>query len=60
MPTLYMTIGAVVSMVTGKDPHSDSELYIGRWAKFYILVYLMTIAYSFNTSSFCGSIVAEK
>lgn len=55
-----MTIGAVVSMITGNDYHSPEEHYIMRWAKFYILVYLMTIAYSFNTSSFCGSIVAER
>jgi len=59
IPTIYITIGAVVSMVV-VEPNQDSPeyVYIGRWAKFYILVYLMTIAYSFNTSSFCGSIVA--
>jgi len=58
MPTMYITIGAVVSLIIADNPKSLEYVYIGRWAKFYTLVYLMTIAYSFNTSSFCGSLVA--
>lgn len=57
---MYIGLGAIVSLIVKNNATNPSEIYIGRWSKFYILAYFMTIAYSFNTSAFCGSIVAER
>jgi uncharacterized protein (DUF983 family) len=56
LPTVYIVIGAIVSVTM----QLGTSVYINNWVKLYILAYFMTIAYSFNTSQVCGSIVAER
>lgn len=44
-------------MIIYKNPTTATEVIVFVWTKYYTIAYFMSLAFSFNTASYCGSLV---
>lgn len=60
LPIIFIVIGIAISM-EAFQPSTDqkTQIYL-TWSKYYTIAYFFSLAFAFNTASYCGSLVKER
>lgn len=60
LPVIFIVMGIVISMEAFEPSPDPKTNVVITWSKYYTIVYFMSLAFAFNTASYCGSIVKER